>query len=352
MHLATWQGHPAGRKNNGTGRRGFVMAALTTQEGPMARYGADYRHWGAGRYDRDTGYHGRDRSERGAMRGWGPSVGGYAGMRSDAEGGNWRDFAGESGWFGEATPGYSSGAYDADYGGAFRRGRFENLGGRYDQGMHTGGYGLGYGGGYSERETGYGGIDYGWGGGGSGRMARSSQQRHTRAGEIMTENPECVTPDTKLSDVARRMRELDVGIIPVVESQENRRLQGVITDRDIAIRAVADGKDGNTTVRECMTTDVETVNKNDPISNVLNVMQREQVRRVPVTDREGRLVGIIAQADLAVDYASGDMSREQRVGDTIERISEPANPRRAAMAAQGRGGESSEQSGRTQKLTS
>lgn len=304
----------------------------------MARYNADYGQWGRSRYDRDAGYRGRDQ-ERGAMRGWGPSVGGYAGMRSDGGGSNWQDFAGESGWFGEASPGYSSGMYDADYHGAFRRGRFEDQGGRYDRGMRAGAYGMGYGGGYQERELGYGAFDYGRSSGMGSSFSRTQEQSRTRAGEIMTENPECVTPDTKLTDVAKRMRELNVGIIPVVESMDNRRLQGVITDRDIAVRAVAEGKDGNTMVRDAMTKEVEAVNKNDPISNVLNVMQREQVRRVPVTDREGRLVGIIAQADLAVDYASGDMDREQRVGDTIERISEPASPRRTAMAAQGRGGD-------------
>lgn len=315
----------------------------------MARYNTDYGHWGSGRYDRDAGFRGHDQADRGAMRGWGPSVGGYAGMRSDGGGSNWRDFGGESGWFGEASPGYSSGMYDADYGGAFRRGRFEEQGGRCDRGMRAGGYGMGYGGGYQERELGYGAFDYGRSGGVANSFSRSQEQSRTRAGEIMTENPECVTPDTKLTEVARRMRELNVGIIPVVESMDNRRLQGVITDRDIAVRAVAEGKDGNTMVRDAMTTEVEAVNKNDPVSNVLNIMQREQVRRVPVTDREGRLVGIIAQADLAVDYASGDMGREQRVGDTIERISEPATPRRTAMAAQGRGSE--ETSGKNAQST-
>jgi CBS domain-containing protein len=158
-----------------------------------------------------------------------------------------------------------------------------------------------------------------------------------RASELMTENPQCVTPDTTLTDVARKMRELNVGIIPVVDDMQTRRLQGVITDRDIAVRAVADGKEGSTRVSECMTTDVETVNKNDSVREVLNVMERDQVRRVPVTDREGRLVGIIAQADLAVDFAGDDPRREEMVEETIQRISEPARPRRSGMAAQGRG---------------
>jgi CBS domain-containing protein len=151
----------------------------------------------------------------------------------------------------------------------------------------------------------------------------------------MTENPETVTPDTTVADAARKMRELDVGIIPVVESQENRRLKGVVTDRDLAIRVLAEGKDGSARVSECMTTQVETVNKNDSVLDVFDVMKREQVRRVPVTDRENRLVGIISQADLAVNYAGLDLQRETEVEEVIERISEPARPQRGARAGAG-----------------
>jgi len=158
--------------------------------------------------------------------------------------------------------------------------------------------------------------DQGYGGG---------QEKPMRASELMTENPEVVTPDASLADVARRMKEMDVGIIPVVDSQENRKLRGVITDRDIAIRAVAEGKDGKAKVSECMTSNVQTVNKNDPVGQVLQLMQRDQIRRVPVTDREGRLVGIIAQADLALEYSETSHRRQHKVHDTIERISEPSS---------------------------
>jgi CBS domain-containing protein len=296
----------------------------------MARYGMDYGRWGGNeRYDREQGFQGRDRGfETGGY-------GGYGGMRSDGWGSDWRNFPGESGWFGEASPGYQSGSYDSGYGGNFRRG-FEGEGMGFDRGMQ----GSGYGGGYGGRDMGYGGFDYergrSFGGRWGGAQGRNRERNETRAAELMTENPECVTPDTSLRDVAQKMRELNVGIIPVVDTMEGRRLRGVITDRDIAIRAVAEGKDGNTTVNDCMTSDVETVNKNDRVGEVLSVMEREQVRRVPVTDREGRLVGIIAQADLAVDFAGDDAGRERMVEDTIQRISEPARPRRNAMAAQNR----------------
>jgi CBS domain-containing protein len=160
----------------------------------------------------------------------------------------------------------------------------------------------------------------------------------------MTENPECVTPNATLADAAKKMRDLDVGIIPVVDSDQNRRLRGVITDRDIAVRAVAEGKDiKSTKVSDCMTDDVETVNKNDMVRDVMNVMKREQVRRVPVTDREGRLVGIIAQADVALDITD-DHGGAHLFADTVERISEPGHPetnRQARFSASSHSGSQS-----------
>ncbi len=144
----------------------------------------------------------------------------------------------------------------------------------------------------------------------------------------MTPDPEAVTPDTTLAEAARKMRDRDVGIIPVVDDLESRHLVGVITDRDIALRAVAEGKGGTDRVRDCMTRDVETCRPGHGIYDVMRVMRREQVRRVPITDDEHRLLGIIAQADLAVAYAGSDPEREIAVEDTIERISEPGPNRR------------------------
>lgn len=155
------------------------------------------------------------------------------------------------------------------------------------------------------------------------------QPRETpTAGDLMTENPEVVTAEMSLTDAARKMRDLNVGIIPVVDDLQNRGLQGVITDRDIAIRAVAEGKAGTTKVQECMTQQVETCYPDDRVRDVLHVMEREQVRRVPIIDHAGSLVGIIAQADLAVDFAEGEQHRELRVENAIQRISAPARPRR------------------------
>src|SRR5215210_5599635 len=119
-----------------------------------------------------------------------------------------------------------------------------------------------------------------------------------KAHEIMSRNPTSVTPDTTLVDAARLMKDENIGVIPVVDSLDSRRLIGVVTDRDIAVRAVAEGRDGSTTsVGHIMTADVRTVGPNDSVNDVMALMGREQVRRVPIVDERGALVGIIAQAD-------------------------------------------------------
>ena len=157
---------------------------------------------------------------------------------------------------------------------------------------------------------------------------RESDVDRVRVADIMTLNPEAVTPDTPLTTVATRMRELDVGIMPVVEDEDSYRLQGVVTDRDIAVRAAAEGKDmEKTQVREIMSSRPGTVDERAHVRDVLNVMKRMRVRRVPVVSADGLLVGIVAQADLAVNYAGLDLQRETEVEEVLERISEPARPR-------------------------
>jgi CBS domain-containing protein len=274
---------------------------------------------------------------------------GFGGGRSEGwnRGQIWRGgFPGDEMWMSEPDS-YGSEQYDR----GFRNDQGYGAGMRGYQSGQSGygepGRGFGYTGRGNPGDGGYGGRDNymeGWqdqrggmGGGQTSGRRESASWNRPRASEIMTENPHVVTPDASISDVARKMRDLDVGIIPVVEDMEGRRLKGVITDRDITIRAVADGMGENARVSDCMTDRVRAVNKNDSVQDVMWVMRREQVRRVPVTDREGRLVGIIAQADLAVDYASDDRGRETEVGETLERISEPARPERNRMSASGRG---------------
>ncbi len=137
--------------------------------------------------------------------------------------------------------------------------------------------------------------------------------------DIMSRNPTCVTPETPLAEAARLMKQEDVGVVPVVESENSKRLVGLITDRDIAIRAVAEGRDGKTTsVGHIMTSEVRSASPGDSVDDVMTLMGREQVRRVPIVDERGSLVGIVAQADIVLE-AKDDEQAEK----TVERISQP-----------------------------
>lgn len=144
-----------------------------------------------------------------------------------------------------------------------------------------------------------------------------------KARDIMTPNPECVTRDDTVVRAAQIMRELDVGFVPVVD-RSSMRLEGVITDRDIAVRHVADTHPNTCTVGDHMTTGgIRTVSPDDDVKDVMEAMKQEQVRRIPVVEGGQRLVGVIAQADLATEGVG-----DRKVGDTVEKISEPAKPRR------------------------
>ncbi len=145
-----------------------------------------------------------------------------------------------------------------------------------------------------------------------------------KAQEIMTRNPKTVTPESTLTDAARLMKDGDVGIIPVVESSGSRKLVGVVTDRDIAVRHVAEGHDSaDCPVREAMSANVVTARTDDDIDRVMETMGREQLRRIPVVDERGELVGIVAQADIAREAHD-----EKKVEDTVEKISRPSDKHR------------------------
>ena len=140
-----------------------------------------------------------------------------------------------------------------------------------------------------------------------------------RASEIMTANPQTVSPSDSVQQAARIMRDSDVGIVPVVDASGDRRLRGVITDRDIAVRCVAEGKDISCRVGDMMSGDLVTVRPDDDVNQVMERMKSEQVRRIPVVDDNNCLVGIIAQADLALEGGN-----DRAVGDVVEKISEPS----------------------------
>jgi CBS domain-containing protein len=114
----------------------------------------------------------------------------------------------------------------------------------------------------------------------------------------MTENPACCTPETPLDQVAKLMRQHDCGEIPVIDPAEQPI--GVVTDRDIVTRVVAEGKNPMAYPAEiCMSQPVATVPMDAPLGDVVATMEKHQVRRVPVVDERGRCVGMISQADVA-----------------------------------------------------
>ena len=135
--------------------------------------------------------------------------------------------------------------------------------------------------------------------------------------EIMTSNPVVLRPDTMLREAAQKMRELDSGVMPVGDSD---RLVGMLTDRDITVRATADGKDPNTTpVRDVMTSDVVYCFADDDIELAARTMEENQIRRVMVLDRDKRLVGIASLGDIAMHAPT-----DRLAGEVIEAVSEPS----------------------------
>ena len=136
--------------------------------------------------------------------------------------------------------------------------------------------------------------------------------------EIMTAHARCVGPDNNLVEAAGLMRSLDVGSLPVCEED---RLIGMVTDRDLALRGTADGKDPNTTpVREVMTQTVVWAFADQEVEEVVRLMEQRQIRRVPVLNREKRLVGIVALGDIAIS------SNPAFSGMALRDVSEPSDP--------------------------
>lgn len=146
-----------------------------------------------------------------------------------------------------------------------------------------------------------------------------------KAQDIMTESPACCTPDDSVQEAARLMQEHDCGCLPVVEDQESRRVIGVVTDRDLACRCLAEGKGADTKVAEVMSTDPSCCAPDTDVEEVERIMAERQVRRVPVVDAQGCCVGMVAQADLARQERAVS---DREVGRVVERISEPTEAAR------------------------
>jgi CBS domain-containing protein len=130
---------------------------------------------------------------------------------------------------------------------------------------------------------------------------------------LMTENPCSIDADKSVAYAAKMMRDEDVGLAPIVEGD---KLIGALTDRDIAIRVVAEDKDPNqTTVREVASTNLVTIDPQQDLDEALRLMAKHQVRRLPVVEEDGKLVGVVAQADVARE---GDAAQ---TGEVVEEIS-------------------------------
>ena len=141
-----------------------------------------------------------------------------------------------------------------------------------------------------------------------------------KAQEIMTKNPRVVTPETTVREAARLMESENVGMIPVVRSAGSKSVVGIITDRDIAIRHVAAGhSSSDCPVSEAMSSNPKTCKTTDSVDDVMEVMGKEQVRRIPIVDERGDLVGIVAQADIARE------ANDRKAERTIEKISQPGS---------------------------
>jgi CBS domain-containing protein len=175
------------------------------------------------------------------------------------------------------------------------------------------------------------------------RRGRGPSRSHLRCRDIMTRDVAVALRDTPLRDVAKMMREEDAGVIPVVERDDtpvltdkadventprikgqvhsNGKLVGLITDRDIVVRAIAEGKDVLTTrVEEVMTTDIHSAHPNDRVIDAIRKMGDKQVRRIPVVGENGHLRGIISMADVALETEA-----DRELADALEEISSGAS---------------------------
>ena len=134
--------------------------------------------------------------------------------------------------------------------------------------------------------------------------------------DLMSRDVKVVSPDTTIDEAARIMRDGDFGMLPV---GENDRMIGAVSDRDIAIRAVAEGKGPGTKVREIMSTGICWAYEDDTVEGAAKIMSERQVRRLPVVNRDKRLVGIVALGDFAVDS-----SEIRPAAEALAKISEPS----------------------------
>ena len=136
--------------------------------------------------------------------------------------------------------------------------------------------------------------------------------------EIMTRSIICCVPEDTLEHAATLMKTEDVGPIPVIESHASRRLIGIVTDRDLVVKGIAEGRDARSTkIREIMSDHPVACFEKDDVNDAINLMSDYKVRRIPVVDDGNHILGIIAQADVATR-----LGKTKTTGDVVENISE------------------------------
>jgi len=139
-----------------------------------------------------------------------------------------------------------------------------------------------------------------------------------KCSDVMTDNPVYALPDDTVEKVAQLMKKEDIGPVPVVDDEQNKRLVGIVTDRDLALKVVAEGRDPQTTkAEEVMTRKLITCRPDDDVESAMKAMAQYQLRRIPVVDDANRLVGIISQADVATR-----VDEPEKTAEVVKEISE------------------------------
>lgn len=132
-----------------------------------------------------------------------------------------------------------------------------------------------------------------------------------KCNEVMTKNPVCCLPSDSVAKAAELMKSGNIGSIPVIENEQTQKLVGIVTDRDLALKIIADGRDAKSTkVELVMTHKVITCHADDDLQKALDAMAEQQLRRIPVVDHDNRIVGIIAQADVATRAGQPEKTAE------------------------------------------
>lgn len=139
-----------------------------------------------------------------------------------------------------------------------------------------------------------------------------------KCNEVMTKNPVCCLPGDLAAEAAKRMKSNNIGSIPVIENEQTKKLVGIVTDRDLTLKIVAEGLDAKTTkVEAVMTHKVITCLADDDFQKALDAMSEHQLRRIPVVNNDGNIVGIIAQADVATR-----VNQPEKTAEMVKEVSQ------------------------------